>query len=227
MIQNKYSVILFWILKFLGILIITHNGISDSLDKTSLGCFIRRIFFFQNMNAPILNYNGLCIFIYLLIFIFFGLFFISYKKDLSNKKNFSLKIISFLFTSIVFLSGHLIEILSIVFLNLFIGGAYTTNNSNSKDQSVLKTINFFNDFNDNLLISNYILLVLNSICIILINYLLFMYLKYSNDRFVSSISSLKYSFSKTFRFCVIIISNLNAVHYLDIIFPNLTYSCYN
>jgi hypothetical protein len=232
---NRFYLLIFIIFKFLGILVITNNGIGlgYSQNKT-FGEYTRRLLYFHDIDDDLSSYNIVCFLIYGGIIISLTLFIVLWKniakniekkKILPNVKKERIRtiltyVICFFVNLIVFFSQHLIEILSLIYLDISLTGYYGTMPNSHDELSYIKLSFFINKFEQNLFVNNYILCVTNTFFIIVINIISYFYLKNLNDPFISSDSNMQYSSNKSFIIFFIIISNFSSVHYLDKIFPS-------
>jgi hypothetical protein len=245
---NKFYIFIFIFFKFLGILIITNNGIglADS-ENSRLGNSLRGILYFKSIKDDLREYNKICLFIYAFILLSLILFYFLCKnliKDLEKKKTLFLHvqkhqnneenkninilspalkfIVCFLINLIILFSQHFVEILSLIYLDIFLGDSYRAMPTSNDDVSYgyEKISLFIIKLEDGLLMKNYIIGVINTFFILIINIICYFYLKFLNEPFISSESNMKYSPNKLFYIMFVILSNFSSVHYLDIIFPS-------
>jgi hypothetical protein len=234
---NSFYISFFILMKFLGVLIITHSGIPTKNNSTTssdnnLAFYLRKILYFNSSSSNMESYSLLCLLIY--TFITLSLFFLflywrDYSSTFKNRKIIKqqnqgkfrliiIYIICFMINLIVLFSQHLIEILSIIFIDIYLSETNKVINSQS-DQNAL---NFISQFESNLIINKYFFCVFNVIFIVIINIISYFYFKYLNEPFISSKTNMKYSTNKSFILVLVLLSNMTSIQALDIVFPSST-----
>jgi hypothetical protein len=231
---SYYFGFLFWILKMLGVVIMTHNTIVFTSDSGSLGKFLRKILYIQSISTTLpFDYNLACFIIYIFISIILFSSMIIYicnctKKNqelIEEKKSTNIQIILPKFTClflvlVVIFSQHILEILYLSFFNFYITEYYAGYYINSSNQQSINLIQFFQKFDKTLFLSKYFYLSLNSFFVIVINFILYYYLKFANLPFVSFDTCMKYPQNRTFRFGIVLMTNLIGFHHLDLLIPD-------
>jgi PAS domain S-box-containing protein len=246
---NNFFIFFLIILKFIGILVITHSGIaynsdnkSNSLNNPSssnfstehLAYYLRRVLYMQSIFSNMKSYSALCFLIYtfiLVTLIFLIIFWTSYAQNYEKKKflkkekqgiihNIVIHSITFMINLIVLFSQHLLEILSIIFVELYLSLTYKSQVTNQNDSNFINVSIFIDLFESNLLLNKYFFCILNFIFMVILNCICYFYFKYLNEPFVCSNYNMKYSTNKNFNVILILLSNLTGIHYIDIFFPN-------
>jgi PAS domain S-box-containing protein len=234
---NSYYIFFLILLKFLGISVITHNRITSTSNNSNipLAYYLRRLLYFQNLFIDTKSYSYLCIIIYTyitltLIFIFF--YWRNYAKNYVKKKyrknerksllkKFIIYGLSFMINLIIFFSQHMLEILAIIYTEFQISSTYEAPETNKPDINFINLKIFLEKLESNLLLSKYIVFVLNFIFIVIINCICYFYFKFINEPFICSDYNMKFSNNKNFITFFILLSNLTGIHYIDIIIPNI------
>lgn len=244
---NNFYISFFILMKFLGVLVITHSSFPTSSsssttksNENNLAFYLRKILYFKSLTSNMDSYCFLCFLIYsfvlltlLILFFYWRDYSINYKyKKLIKEQNggkFRLiifYIMCFMINLIVLFSQHFIEILSIIYLDIYLNETTKISNLNSTHgntntpQNDLNIRNFISTFESNLIINKYFFCVFNLIFIVIINIITYLYFKYLNEPFISSKTSMKYSTKKSFILVLVLLSNLTAIHPLDIVYPN-------
>jgi hypothetical protein len=247
--KGKFHSILLIFFKFLGVLIITHSGIVQNPNTTSsyvnLASYLRKILFFQPNETNFQNFSLYCLLIFFFILLtLYLLYFIyhDYKENFFAKKSgkkiyhsqkdknsFASRfkkilfyILCFMIDFIVLFSQHLIEILANIYLDLYISEIYKNDSTNHNDKNYQTIIDFQESLEWNLIINKYFFFVFNVIFIVIINIISYFYFKYLNEPFISSKTNMKYSTNKSFILVLVLLSNMTAIHALDIVFPSST-----
>lgn len=230
-IPNDYFFwLLFCILKFLGPLIIVNNYNNRNGDFINI---IRNLVVYKSFEkeSNINVYNILSILIYILVSCPIILVFWVYKEKvkqpqaeenllkLSIKQKYILKIASAFFAIILISSQHIVEILSISVIQTYI--YYLNYSPNSVNANLFISSGVYSNimsFSSNILVANMPALFLNLFFIVVLNVLLFLFIKYSNDITSWTNSRLKMTNSNYLYITIALTGNLQGFHYYDTIF---------
>lgn len=225
---------IFFLMKFLGPLIIINsysNTISEFAD------LLRNLVFFKNFNNEINKnfYQSFTFAVYLILPLpLIIIYYVYYQKITRNqradnlmildkKEKFAIKISALLLLIILIFSQHIIEMLSISFVEIFIHNLNT--NAASFEVNTFKSQNVLNNiitFGNSLYLTSYPTLLLNLLYILLVNLIIYYFIKYSNDISSGSDSRIKMSNSKLLYFSITMIGNLQMFQYYDLILDNDT-----
>jgi hypothetical protein len=230
LVNAGWFYLIFIIFKFLGLIILTSNFIPVGEENigykvtsilrsiTLLGIFGRSL--------DMTSYSISCVFIFLVLLIFF----LSYKIILKNSRadgeyiftSDAKKIIIFisiLFQILLIFSQHVIEYLSYIFLIQFNTGvdlskSISNNNYLNKDYLLFQ--------NTTTTFEGIIILLLNTAGILFMNIFLYFSLKIINEPFYDTDFPVRFKPSKISVFVYMIISNLQALNYIEIFIQDLT-----
>lgn len=231
--RNFYYFFIFFVLKILGNLILSHDYIRTiSKDIISLSRFLRTFTFFNKfeLGSNINNYDFICIAIALMVIIPLMVLFFIHKfifrqrlkfVRISKGYKFIIRFCSVVLSIVILFSQHLIEILGFIFVHSYsisyINNIVTIKNENA---SIIKEnmFQFFYNFESGLIFNKYFFIVVNLISILSINVCLYYYFVFINEPFLNSKSSIRLYHNKTYLFFLVLSFNLQAFHYLEFIF---------
>ena len=207
---NSFILYFAFIFKFLGLVLISHIFDSNK-NNLELDTLIRKITSCYNSDISCINrinYPVVCVLIYVILFIPYVLFLFALKiehnlnpKVIHIQKKILLAVSVFnLFT--LFLSQHVIEILSYIIYSFVFKNAET------------------DIFLDKLGIFKYLLLVINIIIVIYLNVGTFYYIVLLNVPFFSQVHTIQIYQNKWFKIFLVLLTNSQAVSLLPIFTEN-------
>lgn len=224
----------FFLLKFLGPLIIVTSHSSLDNEFTNL---LRNLVFFKDfekeINLSFHQYLSLAIYVLLPLPILM-IYYVYYQKinmnqradnlmRLDKKEKIILKISTIFLIAILIFSQHIIETLSISFIQVSLQNlnmnASTFSLKTFKSQGVFSNLNAFGN---NLFLTTYPTLLLNIFYMVLVNIIIYYFIKYSNDITSGLDSRIKMNNSKLLYFSITMIGNIQAFQYYDLILENET-----
>lgn len=232
--SNFYFFLIFFILKVLGNLIISHNFRKENSYRDFSINKIFRVFTFFNeftlTSSSLKNYDFLCIAILLFSVFPLILLYIIYKSifklklkfiKIPKRMSYLIKFSSWLLTITVFLSQYLLEILYFIFAHAIAINNITANNAKKTEAAISISENlilFFQNFEATLILNKYFFIFLNAIAILIINLILNYFFVFINEPFLNSKAYVRLYHNKTYLFFLLFSFNFQALHYFEFIY---------
>jgi hypothetical protein len=210
--QSYILYFIFFLLKFIGILITSNNYIrrSDN-DSFYINDWLSSITFYQLYESIKVNYTNLCLCLYGIILIPIVGYIIIYKQKNRKKtikfSKFTKKLIKFLsivIYVIMLLYQHIIELLSVIYLHVILL------NTKGEGYVLPDKLQFIDNFENGLNIK-YPLLIVNGFFILVLNVALYQYIMLINEPFMDSKCPIKVYDNRNFIVQLIILTNYQAV----------------
>jgi hypothetical protein len=219
------------ILKFLGLIILHLSFVPDATTHGyKLPTLLRQIttFNFIGTSATYSSYALLSYLTFLILLIFIGVY-VYVLRQTKRKEDFIVTfkarvfsvILSVIFHVLLVLGQHIIELFSFIYVIQFNSGILISQNLN-QNLLDLKNGNFALFFNTSLSADSYILVLINTLGIILINFFFFYALKIVNEPFFDTEFPVQMKLSGFSVLFYMIITNLQALHYVELFITDLT-----